>query len=366
MDWRRGGWTGSLNCHAESEVRTHMRTNAAIRRARNPFSTRILRSIFVERSAQQWIFGYIVLNGLVTATEYVVARYKPASLPAWAAPSVASSIFNVSDSLISVQVGVLGLIALAIALITIIAQREDYTTDVHLYYHESLAFEVLASSLALLLVMCVQLLWPTQFLLHRFGEGTQSQFFKLVLLGVHTVWLTLNLAALSHFTTTTFRFVQQSQRELLRERYVVNSILPDQLRDKLRKNLYAAANIYLLQTETDRSPLWFGSFSLRTENIEVERSFRHPAALYDVRTLWIRWVGQRWLRRCQSAGIPIESDRRAADRSDPPRLLFPIELDYSNVGLVVICRRHGGIPLDWLERFVIRHALRFKRATDEG
>ena len=73
------------------------------------------------------------------------------------------------------------------------------------YYHESLSFETVASCMALLAVLCVQLLWPLQFVLHRLSLGTDLQVFKLSLLGLHLAWLLLNLSAVAFFIITTFR-----------------------------------------------------------------------------------------------------------------------------------------------------------------
>jgi hypothetical protein len=75
----------------------------------------------------------------------------PDWIPPWTAsgpapaPDVKSIMLNVAGYLITAQVGVLGVITLALALVTLIAQRESASTDVKLYYHESLSFEIVAS-----------------------------------------------------------------------------------------------------------------------------------------------------------------------------------------------------------------------------
>jgi hypothetical protein len=211
-DWRRGGWAGSLNGCVRREVREHLGENAAARRARYPKALRVLRRIFADRTFSQFVIVYTIFNVVLALAELFLARAYPGSLPAWTisgppGPDIKMLLMNTDSYLIAAQVGVLGVISIAVGLVTLIAQREGSSTDVQLYYHESLAFEVFASCIALLLILCVQLLWPLQFLLHRIGEGTDLQIFKLLLLGIHIGWLALNLWALAHFVATTFRFV---------------------------------------------------------------------------------------------------------------------------------------------------------------
>ena len=74
-----------------------------------------------------------------------------------------SLLKDIASYLIAAQVGILGIVSVAIGIVTLISQRDDRSstnTDVRLYYVESLAYEVVLSGAALLIVLCVQLLWP--------------------------------------------------------------------------------------------------------------------------------------------------------------------------------------------------------------
>jgi hypothetical protein len=260
-------------------------------------------------------------------------------------------------------------ISIAIGLVTLIAQREGAGTDVRLYYHEALAFEVVASSIALLLVLSVQLVWPLQFALHHLGEGTQLQLFKLILLGVHLGWLAVNLSALAYFVATTFRFVQQSAREQLRERYIANHVLPVEITARLREQLYHSAPSDLLgpaadpDHKPDRTVLYLGIDFDGSEEVEIERTFKRPFALYDVHMILLRWALRRWLRRCddEQGG---EQKKRGLGLNEP-FLMFPIFLDRAMTGTVAWCLRRGGVPLDWVERVALRAAFRFRTVPDE-
>ena len=63
---------------------------------------------------------------------------------------------DAASYLITAQVGLVAVVSVAVGLVTLIAQRDDRSssnTDIQLYYDGSLAYEVVASSVALLLVL---------------------------------------------------------------------------------------------------------------------------------------------------------------------------------------------------------------------
>src|SRR5262249_10202308 len=130
----------------------------------------------------------------VAFTEFATAAHLPSFLPQWTSSAdIKPLLTNVASYLISAQVGLLSVVSIAIGLVTIIAQRENASSDVQVYYHESLAFGIVASSIALIAVLCVQLFWPAHFALHWVGYGTTLQVFKICLTTIHIVWLLLNL-----------------------------------------------------------------------------------------------------------------------------------------------------------------------------
>jgi hypothetical protein len=374
VDWNRGGCTGSLNRLVRREVREHFRENPVAQRARYPVHLRLLRRFF-GRSFAQFLVLYLAFNFAVLVGELALARFTPNVLPGWTAAGppgadLKAFVTNVAGYLISAQVGVLGVISIAIGLVTLIAQREGSSTDVQLYYHESLAFGVVASCVALLLVLCVQLVWPLQFIMHRLGEGTTLQAFKLMLLIVHISWLALNLAALAHFVATTFRFVQQTAREEIRERYITNFVLPTEMRTRLRQQFYGSAGTDVLPTseeelESGRPATHFGFDFGELEHVELERTFAKPTVLHDVRMTWALWAIRRWAKRCQATANSGPA-KQSGFLNQGPLLSFPIYLDRPIRGKIAWCRRRGGLPMSRLERFIVRRAFRFRRASHEA
>lgn len=371
-DWTLGGWTGSVNGWVRREVRQHMRENTVARRARYSLPLRALRAAIGARSLTLYVFAYVVLCVALTAFEYLVERgviVLPLYLSAWGERLDVNVLGDIGSALISAQVGALGVISLAIGLVTIIAQRDDARTDVQVYYHESLAFEAFASSIALLAVLCVQLIWPLHIVLYGMGEGTDAYVSKAPLVCAHLIWLSINLAALFHFVVTTFQFVQQGARERMRESYIANQVLRREMTARLRPQLYRSAGSDVVKnlnpdTPKDRKPVVnFGHGFGDPDDAEIESTFRKAMVLTDVRMIWVQWVATRWAARCvreQPSKPPIAGLSHMG-----PFLSFPIDFDVALTGSRVWCCRRGGVSLTRLERFVLRCAFRFVRKPDE-
>jgi hypothetical protein len=225
---------------------------------------------------------------------------------------------------------------------------------------------------SLLAVLCAQLLWPLQFLLHRLGMGTDLLVFKLGLLGLHLAWLLLNLGAVAYFIVTTFRFVQQSARELLRERYTVNVVQPIEMTQRLRQYLYSiATNESFGKTgpndgKSKDSNVTFGFDFGDPQTVEIEAVFSRPNVLHDVRMTWVRWVVRRWSVRCLKAAATQPRHNRSGLGQYEPLLWFTPHMDQPLTGKVGWCRRRDGAPLTAVEKFVLRRAFRFRRADHEA
>jgi hypothetical protein len=369
IDWRRGGRTGSVNTWARREVYEQLRENPISRRSRYGVFNRLLRCFFSIRTFGRFLGIYIAVNLAVLFAEAVLTWRAAGWLPRWTvlgpAPDLKSLLLNVSSYFITAQVGALGVITLALALVTLIAQRENSSTDIKVYYHESFAFEVVASCIALLAVLCVQLLWPAQFLLHRLGVGTDLQVFKFSLLGLHLLWLLLNFAGLAHFIATTFGFVQQSERARLRELYTANVVHPRDMAERLRQQLYGLATRELTGGDENgkRPSVSFGYDFGEPYTVELKSAFHRPTALSDVRMIWVRWVSRRWSGRCVDAARAQPSASHDLVQQ-APLIWFTPHLDQPLRGPVSWCRRRGGVPLTWIEKVVLRLAFRF-RGTDD-
>ncbi|MGE5510394.1 MAG: hypothetical protein ACM31O_03970 [Bacteroidota bacterium] len=369
-DWKRGGWTGSLNGWVRREIQEHFRENPIARRTRYSFGLRALHRVFDDASFLRFVAIYAAFALLTGLAEVAVAAYAPHWIPRWAGNEIKQFLTNVASYLISAQVSALGVISIAIGLVTIIAQRENASTDVQVYYHESLSFGLVASSIALLTVLCAQLLWPVQFTVHWFGHGTGLLFFKALLTVVHMSWMLLNLAGLAHFVATTLAFVQQKAREQQREQYTTNVVVPVEMRRRLREQLFLMAGpgfvkeACLAATAGNREPtVYLGNDFDGAGAIEIPLKVRKGVVLADVRMVLVRWAVCRWLRRCVAAHN--DQQERVSGLTHEPLLLFPPRLDTAPEPQKGLCRRRGGVPMTRMERLVLRYAFKFRRKRDE-
>jgi ABC-type multidrug transport system fused ATPase/permease subunit len=362
--------TGSVNTSVRREVRNHLLNNAAARHARYNKSHRILRRFFSLAKFGHFIFAYATLTLAFVLAEICVVLLAPEA--AYAGTMLGSMsdlrvlILNISSYLITAQVGVLGVISLALALVTLIAQKESSAADVQVYYHQSLAFEVVASCIALLAVLSVQLLWPAHVVVHLLGYGTHAQTFKLALLWLHVVWLVLNLCGLAHFIAITFGFVQQSEREKLRERFTAHVSLPEQMTKRFREQIYGSLTMttFGAPAGTKEPSVMFGFDFGAPYEAEVISTFKHPVVLHDVRLRWVGWVVRRWAAR--SKRLTETPGVMSSFGPNDPTLWFTPTMQTTLQGRVVWCRRRDGCPLTVSERFVLRRAFCFRRAKEDA
>ena len=276
-----------------------------------------------------------------------------------------SLLKDIASYLIAAQVGILGIVSVAIGIVTLISQRDDRSstnTDVRLYYMESLAYEVVLSGAALLIVLCAQLLWPVQFLAHLAHLGGTDLVFKVALTAFHLAWLLLNLAVFAQFVLTTLHFVEPSARERLRERYTANVIVPSDLSQRLLRVFYANAPKELVPATNEESgPLiTFGHGLLTDGDVELRTKFAVPSVLHDV---WLRPLGfvlRSWWHRSEPT-LP-QPRRQSALRGRDAWLSLEPSFDGRFEGEVTWCRRRGGVAFHRWERWVIRQCYRFRAA----
>lgn len=366
-DWSKGGPLGSLRKRAAREIKEHRKSNAALLSARPPLSMRVLRAFFRERSLGGFLALYVVIVVLLLILEITVAKICPSFVLPWTnSPHVGSLLKEVTSYFLGAQVVMVGLLfPVAVGLVTLIVQREDPSTkssDIQVYYEESLAYRIGASGIALSIVLAAQLVWPAQFAAHRLGFETSSELSKVFLTAVHLLWLVINFAASWHFLFTSLSFIRPAERALLRRRFAANVSIPQDLSDRLAKALYAASGKSLLRDSNssdgdDEAPsLLFGPALSDWGDIEVAEPKLSKKILHDVWMTPLGWAVRQWWKRC-TTHVPINGQSRSG-----PALVFAPDLRRSLAEGGVICRRHHGVPMNALERFVVRQCFRFKRA----
>jgi len=365
QEWWKGGLLGSLRKTVAREITQHRRTNAALIRARPPLRMRVLQAALGERGLLRILVSYSLFVVILLLLEVVLTNRHPTLVPTWAnAPNVGPFLKDIASYLLAAQVTVIGLLfPIAVALVTLIVQREDASStssDVQVYYSETLAYRVGASGIALSIVLAVQLLWPAHFFALRAGLGTPTSLFKILLTAFHLAWLVANLAALWHFLVTSLSFMRPVERALLRRRFAANVAIPRDLTERLMVTLYMNAPNTILQRQSavsdDGSPsLLFGSDLGEWGEVEIVSSQAVDRVLHDVWMRPLTWAIRRWLNRC--ARMPQDEQRQDSS----PTLVFAPDLRRPLDEPGVVCRRRNGAPLSQFEKFVIKHCFRFRK-----
>lgn len=358
------GWLGSVRRRVRSEIKAHVRKNASIRGSRYSFLQRGLRATIAGRSLPSFLAAYLTIDILLVAAEAAANSRFPAFLPGWTSPEMKGLLKDIASYLLTAQAAILGIVSVAIGIVTLIAQRDDRSstnTDVRLYYMESLAYEVVLSGVALLIVLSTQLFWPIQFAAHRLHLGGPDLIFKVGLTALHLIWLLLNFSVFTQFVLTTLRFVEPKARERLRERYTANVIVPRDLSLRLLRMFYNMANQQLIpQTDKKAAPsVTLGWGILDDGNVELSTLFKHRSTLTDVWLRPLRFVLRRWVERSEKARTHPPA---ACENPFGPNIRLDIALSFDSriEGLSEWCLRRGGVPLLGWEKYVVRQCFRFR------
>src|SRR5579862_5257517 len=140
------GLFGSLKSRVDRDIRTLSRENAVLRRARYSIGRRALRGMVVDRSFGQFLSFYLALLAFSFVAEWAVHRYFCTALPAYPEQFEAGFLKDLASYLIAAQIGILAIVAVAIAVVTLLSDRSNgasVNTDIRLYYVESYSLRAL-------------------------------------------------------------------------------------------------------------------------------------------------------------------------------------------------------------------------------
>lgn len=365
---------GSLQARVRDEVTELFRDNKVMRQQRHPWWQRVLRGWLNNRTLTEMLGTYMAIVAALLVCEWAIASYVPCLMPSWNGEALASSIADVTSYFIAAQIGILAIVSVAVAVVTLLSQNDNAAavkTDVRLYYGESFSYELVTSAVALLLVLTVQLFWPANVVVHALGltepgRATSEPHLtgQVILTGVHTLWQAFNLLLFFQFTTTTLRFVEPAARESMREVYSANNVIPRDLSARLATALYLGgpANLFGAEEIQVGPQVTFGhevTFDDRAID-EIELVFAQPSYLKDV---WLRplaFAVASWRDRVRKTVPKKARDMFGRSRWDA-QLAFPVLVGGNDLDKVVVVQRDGGIPLRAWEKFVVRHSFRFAR-----
>ena len=354
------GLLQSLRARVDADVLELIRENRTLRGARYGIVRRLLRRSIVDQPVLALFATYAISLGVLVLFEGAASRF---------APSLLCGVTNADFSkdaagfFLTAQVGILAVLTVAIAVVTLLTQKDDgsaVNTDVRLYYVESYSYEMATSGILLSIVLVVQLFWPLQPLLASIAGEKSVDHFKLWATVIHAAWLILNFCLFLHFIKTTLRFVEPQSRARLRKQYSANEIIPRDVGRRLLEAYYANAAAQILGTdEAKKGPLisfGMGLISDQQPVTEISRSFKAPSRLVDVWLLPLGFALSRWQQRTRKQSGPRNRfgethwDGHLAVLTDFAR----IHDDKSE-----LVAREGGVPLTRLERMLIGMSFRF-------
>ena len=168
------GLFGSLRAQIDREMRELAWHNPTLRQSRYSIPRRLVRAAIVNSSIGQLLGLYAIALSLALVCEWVINRYAVSLLPGYYGDTPRGFLKDVGSYLIAAQIGLLAIVSVAIAVVTLLSQRDDSSsvnTDIRLYYVESYSYELAVSGVALLVVLTLQLFWLLQHVLHAIGLG---------------------------------------------------------------------------------------------------------------------------------------------------------------------------------------------------
>lgn len=345
----------SLHGEAWQEFRRHQAANVEFQSHRAAWPARLTRAC-LDRTKLPWLLvGYLVIAILVTWGEAwndvaCADGLCPIDMPsALTRTDRAEDILReVAGFMLGVQTGLLGVLSIAVALVTMIGQRDHADADVRVYYHESFAVPLAVSSLGLLSVLCLQLFWPSELLSPVFDANSRNLSAESALTGIHLLWLVANIFVYVQFTLTSLRFGQERHRIRFRALYTIRVSAPQDIYRGILRARYMQVPTRL--PHYPASGVSMGPYYLIPPAEGAVVTLPGRARLRDV------WLGPL------SLAVRLWH-RRLGEGHDRRHLAFLINFDGEVQGRVVLCRTHLGGELTNLERFLIRVAFRFGPAS---
>ena len=264
----------------------------------------------------------------------------------------------------SVQAALAALVyPIVLAFVTLVLQRRNAKSILHIYMHDSAAIISGLMALFLLILMGIQYLFLTVI-------PIEVAVSWIVL---DSVWLALNVGLTSFFLYRTFQFVRPAGRAKSIRQYTVNIAWPKELGEHLRQlfffqavenNLLPGPSYASQQNETGPA-VWLGPGSSGFGTPAVECQLARHSRLTDIRFRFLSWATLSWFKRANrhESATPQPTRDRWPRRNEQPALAYPIDPNSEYSGSTCYCRVIGPVHPSFLERLLIRFAFKFRQSA---
>ncbi|WP_342248785.1 hypothetical protein [Sphingomonas sp. OTU376] len=349
----------SIRRNVSADVRRLRRQNPALAAALEPWWLRWMRPLLANRSLFGLARAYLLIWAVLILAGALLTLPTPAALDTLVADyGRPETIRNLLSYMLGAQATMVGLIfPLALGMVTLIVTRDEGTgtnADVQLYYDQSLAYAVGTSGLTLAIALVIGLFAPEMLVLDLIGRAAVAWSVSLGLLVVLAAWLLLNLLLTWQFLITSLSFIAPGYRAEARKRFVAARIIPGHLVRLLSEYATVQLSDTLALGQGKAMPMVMaGTAEVGLGERAVVARFERVRQLIDIRLRPLRLAVRLWAWRCRRAG---EGPGAGAYRW-MLGLAGPIGRDLH--GDVQLCRRIGGVPLNGIERWLIRHSLVF-------
>lgn len=346
---------GSVSRLARADIQRHIKVNAELRSRRYPLHLLALRTLLVGKTLQKlpvfYLSSVIILlyvytqskhSFLLPITNWLYSKYR-----------FKDNALDVTGFLLTTQAALLGLVfPVILGLVTVLSgdrSSSNRDSEAQIYYAESLALEIGASCLALVIALVMQLFMITDHLftiLNLFVGINRNAVLNLI----HGSWLLFNASALWYFIYTSLLMVRPEERSRITVRHSANQLIPEQLTERMMDWHYQRL---ITELDDQSEPMIYCGIGLSRTKPAVVRDFSSPSRLVDVHTRLLRLVITRWKRRS-----------KLNSSSKRPSMVFPASFGTRIHGNYPLCVVEGGAKLTPLEQLIVYASFRFRRTPE--
>lgn len=351
---------GSLRAAAKAEVLAKQRRNPAAVANRYSFLHRVARHAYSKVRAGPLLIGYILLAlaieaGVVANDFYCRSFGALVPLPSFLKSSqeLIVGLRDISGFLIASQIGLLGVIAIAVALVTLLGDRNETRMHTRAYFSQTMVRSIAESTGALLVVLTIQVFWPLDVLRKELFAGPEVVTGPVSLSAIQAVWGAVNLGATTYFVVLSLAYANPDERQRHVMRFQTNVSHPRELARRIAgirfRELLSA---YITMFPAKRIGVYAASYFPGAAVVRAPKGAEWE--LVDVWQRPLKFALKRWL----------ESAHVSHTGSYPsPFISFPTMPGQRLLSGQAICIIDGITPPKAWQRFVIRCSHRLRRKS---